>query len=184
MRRLWLRIKQSTRSNTKHLHRHAFMNATDSTLLPADCAANKTSSSATPTCPITYPLNRFSCTQLLEARLHRIETNARVPASAWDWSYLEFLDGRTFDLWTLVVYAAILLQRSRVFAASSIDADEDLPRRCTNVALTMATKMVHDGPLLVRTSLDDEVWFCKRLLWKLFVHPDEFIAGALTWTIL
>lgn len=132
---------------------------------------------------------------ILHARLQCIQFRAGIPTDAWDLVYLEYLENMTFDIWPLIVYAAILLRRYAAINnhnghSAPLDPwdalwttpSAELGRRC-NTALTLAAKVLHDGPVFLKTAFDTERDFCDSIHWKIWVNAEEFMTEWNAWTI-
>jgi hypothetical protein len=117
----------------------------------------------------------------LARRLIQIQALTGIPANAWNWMILHYLDTKSADLWSLIVYAGILLRRSQYFVTSEHQPVE-LQRSLVNAALSIATKQLHDGKYFLGfCRADDEVDLGTRLEWRLVVGPEEFALASVQW---
>jgi hypothetical protein len=98
------------------------------------------------------------------------------------WVFLQWLETQTRDLWTMIVYSALLLDRSSFFTGEMTTTRRDR-RKLVHAALTITAKMLHDGNHVINgISLEYELRLVIALNWYCVVLPEDFRTAAIRWS--
>jgi hypothetical protein len=94
----------TTSSTTTTTHTHTYYYTSPPP--PPDIITTSTTSTPAPVPDLRLELFRRLCI---------IERYTGIPSLCWNWDVLHYLDSVSCDLWTIIVYAGILLVKSRYF---------------------------------------------------------------------
>jgi hypothetical protein len=128
-------------------------------------------------------------------RLQVIETYTGIPCCAWNWSVLHYLDTISSDLWTLIVYAGILLTRTRYFTRVKNPTNPNTNNEIIetqilitcmtliNAALSISLKFLHDGGYHTMniSCFEAEMNLANRINWNFLIGKEEYYETSRKW---